>query len=159
MSHLLSESTKDIIKATIPALSTHGQAITSEMYTRLFQDEEIQSLCNHSNQGQDGKQVKALAAAILGYAQNIDHLEVLAPTVERIAQKHIGYDIKPEHYPSVANALLGAIEHVLGAAATQEILSAWGEAYWALAGILMAREKSIRDDIAAEEGGGPVGET
>lgn len=77
----------------------------------------------------------------------------MAPTVERIAQKHIGYNIKPEHYPFVAKSLLGAIEHVLGPAATPDILNAWGEAYWALAGVLMAREKCIREDIAATAGG------
>src|SRR4051794_15924615 len=75
---------------------------------------------------------KALAASILAYAQNIDNLGALAPAVERIAQKHVGLNILPEHYPYVAEALLGAIKDVLGDAATDEIPAAWGEAYWFL---------------------------
>lgn len=149
----LSETTIAVVKATVPTLSAHGQAITTEMYARLFRDEHIRALFNQSNQGDDGKQVKALASAILGYAQHIENLGALTPVVERIAQKHIGYNIYPEHYPYVAKALLAAIEHVLGDAATPEIMTAWGEAYWFLAEILIGREKAIRNEIEAVEGG------
>ncbi len=97
--------------------------------------------------GDGGAQVNALAGAILAYAQNIDNLGALGPAVERIAHKHIGYHILPEHYPFVATALLGAICEVLGDAATEELLIAWGEVYWFLAHVLQAREQLIRSDI------------
>ena len=63
-----------------------------------------------------------MTGAILAYASNIDNLGALAPAVERIAQKHVGLQILPEHYPHVGDALLGAIKAVLGEAATDEIL-------------------------------------
>lgn len=153
MTQPLSPQTIAIVKASVPALAAHGSAITRVMYGRLFQDEHIRALFNHSNQGEGGAQVHALAAAILGYAQNIDNLGALAPTVERIAHKHIGYHILPEHYPFVATALLGAIKEVLGEAASDEVLAAWGEAYWFLAEILKAREAVIRSKIEAVTGG------
>lgn len=149
----LSEQTVAIVKATVPALAQHGTAITRAMYKRLFQNADVAALFNHSHQGEDGTQTKALAAAILAYASNIDNLGVLAPAVERIAQKHVGLQIHPEHYPHVAEALLGAIADVLGEAATPEILAAWGEAYWFLADILMGREKSLYTELAGAEGG------
>jgi nitric oxide dioxygenase len=153
MSKPLSETTIAVVRATVPALVAQGQAITGEMYSRLFQDNHIRVLFNQSNQGEGGAQVNALAAAILGYAQNIENLGALAPTIERIAQKHIGYNIRPEHYPYVAKALLGAIEHVLGDVATPNVLAAWGEAYWFLAETLKGRERVIRDEIEAVDGG------
>ncbi|MGF7151262.1 nitric oxide dioxygenase [Sphingomonas zeicaulis] len=149
----LTPTTIAIVKATVPALAKHGTAITTAMYARLFQDAHIKALFNHANQGESGAQVHALAAAILGYAQNIENLGALAPVVERIAYKHVGYHILPEHYPYVANALLAAIKEVLGDAATDEILAAWGEAYWFLADILKAREVVLRGEILAAEGG------
>lgn len=149
----LTPATIAIVKATVPALAEHGTAITTAMYARLFQDAHIKALFNHANQGESGAQVHALAAAILGYAQNIENLGALAPVVERIAYKHVGYHILPEHYPYVANALLAAIKEVLGDAATDEILAAWGEAYWFLADILKAREVVLRGEILAAEGG------
>jgi nitric oxide dioxygenase len=149
----LSARTIEIVKASAPALAEHGTAITRVMYGRLFKDEHIRALFNHANQGDSGSQVNALAAAILAYARNIDNLSALGPVVERIAQKHIGYDILPEHYPYVANALLGAIGEVLGDAASEELMGAWGEAYWFLAEILKTREASIRSEIEQQEGG------
>lgn len=153
MSKLLSEETKAVVRATVPALQAHGTAITAAMYERLFKDEEVRELFNHSNQGEGGRQTKALAQAILAYAQNIDNLGVLASAVERISQKHVGLSIKPEHYPYVATALLGAIGDVLGDKATQPVLDAWGEAFWFLANILIGREKAVYDELEAADGG------
>ncbi|TGR64410.1 NO-inducible flavohemoprotein [bacterium M00.F.Ca.ET.194.01.1.1] len=152
MAQPLAPPTIALIKATVPALSEHGPEITAAMYKRLFQDPEIAALFNQANQ-KSGAQVHALAGAVLAYAKNIDNLAALGPAVERIAQKHIGYAILPEHYPYVATALLSAIVDVLGEAATPEILAAWGEAYWFLADVLKGREAEIRNDILNDEGG------
>lgn len=149
----LTPETIAIVKATVPALQAHGLAITLRMYEHLFKDEEIADLFNQSHQGSSGSQPKALAGAVLAYAQNIDNLGALTGAVERIAQKHAGLNILPEHYPYVAKALLAAIADVLGEAATDEILAAWGEAYWFLAELLIGREAEIYRDQAAAPGG------
>jgi nitric oxide dioxygenase len=153
MQQELSERTIALVKATVPALEAHGLAITRRMYERMFRNEAIRDLFNQSHHGETGSQPKALAAAILAYARNIEGLAALAPAVERIAQKHVGLNILPEHYPHVAEALLGAIKDVLGEAATEEILTAWGEAYWYLANVLIARERLIYQGLAAAPGG------
>ncbi|MDF0489944.1 NO-inducible flavohemoprotein [Sphingomonas sp. H39-1-10] len=153
MTQPLSPATIAVVKATVPALSEHGTAITTAMYARLFETDHIRALFNQANQGESGAQVHALAAAILAYARNIENLGALAPAVERIAYKHVGYHILPEHYPYVATALLAAIKEVLGELATDEVIAAWGEAYWFLADILKAREVVLRDDILHAEGG------
>ncbi|NEX91745.1 NO-inducible flavohemoprotein [Caulobacter sp. 17J65-9] len=146
----LSADTIARVKATAPALAAHGEAVTRAMYARLFQDAHIRDLFNQANQ-QSGAQVRALAGAVLAYARNIDNLGALGGAVERMAQKHVGYHILPEHYPYVANALIGAIVEVLNP--PQDILDAWGEAYWFLADILKGREAGIREEIEATEGG------
>lgn len=152
-SQLLSARTIALVKATVPALEVHGLDIVHEMYSRLFQNPDIRDLFNQSHHGDAGSQPRALAGAILAYASNIGNLGALAPAVERIAQKHVGVQILPEHYPYVAEALLGAIKAVLGNAATDEILAAWGEAYWFLANILIAREGRIYAEQKETTGG------
>jgi nitric oxide dioxygenase len=92
---------------------------------------------------ESGEQPRRLAAAILAYAQNIDKLEALTAPVMRMAARHVETGVKPEHYPIVADALLPAIRDILGDAATDEVLSAWGEAYWALAEILIGKEAAL----------------
>ncbi|MBB5222254.1 nitric oxide dioxygenase [Amaricoccus macauensis] len=153
MSEPLSPRTIELVKATVPALEARGLDIVREMYDRMFQDPEIRDLFNQSHQGLNDAQPRALTGAILAYASNIDNVSALAPAVERIAQKHVGLQILPEHYPHVASALIGAIRHILGDAATEEVLLAWGEAYWFLAGILIAREKRLYTAQAEAPGG------
>ena len=153
MANPLSQTTIQLVKATVPALEAHGVDVTRRMYERLFQDAAIRKLFNQSHHGNTGSQPKALADAVLAYARNIDNLGVLGGAVERIAQKHVALNILPEHYPFVAQALLGAIQDVLGDAVTQEICAAWGEAYWFLAELLIGREAAIYRNIASQPGG------
>jgi nitric oxide dioxygenase len=143
MTKPLSPESMALVKATAPVLVQHGVAITTRMYERLFVDESIKALFDQAAQT-SGEQQRRLAAAIVAFAQNVDNLPALAGAVERMAERHVETSVKPEHYPKVAEALLPAIRDVLGeAAATDEVLSAWGEAYWFLADILIRREAQL----------------
>ena len=142
MTKTLSAGTITIVKSTAPVLKEHGVAITKRMYERLFVDPAIKGLFDQAAQA-SGEQPRRLAAAIVAFAQNIDNLGALGPAVERMATRHVETHVKPEHYPAVAGALLPAIGDVLGEAATDEVLAAWGEAYWFLADVLIGRETEI----------------
>ncbi|MBA4012034.1 MAG: hypothetical protein C0481_09240 [Phenylobacterium sp.] len=138
-----------IVKSTAPALQKHGLAITTAMYARLFENPEIEAMFDRAAQV-SGEQPRRLAGAILAYAKNIDKLENLGPAVQTMVARHVDTGVKPEHYPHVAAALLPAIREVLGAeVATDEVLSAWGEAYWMLADILIAAEAQAYEDAQA----------
>lgn len=142
----LSEQTIAIVKATAPALQEHGVTITTRMYERLFQNEDVRAMFDQAAQA-SGEQPKRLAAAILGYAQNVDKLQNLTGAVQRMVQRHVETGVKAEHYPLVAEALLPAIRDVLGDAATDEVLAAWGEAYWFLADILIGKESEAYEEL------------
>jgi len=148
MTRTLSPETIAIVKATAPALQQHGVAITTRMYERLFVDPAIKALFDQAAQ-ESGEQPKRLAAAIIAYAKNVDNLGVLGQAVERMAVRHVGTGVKPEHYPAVAAALLPAIKDILGDAVDQTVLDAWGEAYWVLADILIGRERVLYEVAAA----------
>ncbi|WPP47995.1 NO-inducible flavohemoprotein [Catalinimonas niigatensis] len=150
---MLSTSTVQIIKATTPALKAHGPAITDRMYSLLFKHHpELKNVFNMSHQA-TGMQARSLADAIYQYALHVENPEALTPLVERVAQKHVGLEIRPEQYPVVGKYLLQAIEDVLGDAATDEVIEAWGEAYQFLANVFINREKKIYHDGATQKGG------
>lgn len=140
MTTSLSPAAIATIKATAPALQAHGLAITTRMYERLFENAEVKAMFDQAAQT-SGEQPKRLAAAILAYAQNIDKLENLKAAVGRMVERHVETGVRREHYPLVAAALLPAIRDVLGEAATDEVLEAWGQAYWVLAEILISKEE------------------
>lgn len=145
----LTADTIAMVKATAPALRQHGVEITTAMYARLFQDASIRDMFDQAAQ-ESGEQPKRLAAAILGYAENIDKLQALDGAVARMVQRHVETGVKAEHYPKVAEALLPAIRDVLGEeVATDAVLEAWGQAYWFLANILIGREAQAYEDAEA----------
>src|SRR5690554_5915347 len=130
---MLSAQTTAIIKATVPALQSHGEAITKHFYNIMFRDyPAVKAYFNQAHQAQ-GTQPRALANSVLAYAANIDRLEALKDALPVIIQKHVSLDIRPEHYPIVGTCLLQAIREVLGEAATDDIINAWAEAYGQLA--------------------------
>ena len=140
---MLSQKTIDIVKSTVPVLKEHGLEITKTFYKTMFANNpEVKEMFNMDNQ-KSGSQPKALAMTILAAAQNIDNLEVLLPAVKKIGQVHVNTNVKPEHYPIVGQNLLIAIKEVLGDAATDEVLSAWGEAYGVIAQVFIDVEKDI----------------
>jgi len=138
-----------IVKATAPLIEKQGVAITTAMYARLFRNAEIEAMFDRAAQD-SGEQPRRLAGAILAYARNIDKLQHLGNAVHRMVARHVETGVKPEHYPHVAAALLPAIRDVLGEeVATDEVLAAWGEAYWMLADMLIAAEAQAYEDADA----------
>lgn len=138
-----------IVKATAPAIEQYGVAITTAMYARLFTNPDVAAMFDRAAQ-ESGEQPRRLAGAILAYAKNIDKLENLGAAVQRMVSRHVETGVKPEHYPLVAEALLPAIRDVLGAdTATDEVLAAWGEAYWMLADILISAEAQAYESARA----------
>ena len=140
---MLNQKTMDIVKSTVPVLQKHGVEITTTFYKLLFTaSPEVKSMFDMSKQ-ESGSQPKALANVVLAAAQNIDNLSVLLPVVKKIAEKHVALNVKPEHYPVVGANLLEAIKIVLGDAATDEIINAWGEAFNVIAQVFIDVETEL----------------
>ncbi len=143
---MLDQNTINIIKATVPAVKAHADQITACFYPLMFEQyPEVIPFFNQTNQAK-GSQPKALANAVVAYAANIDSLGVLSDAVNKIVQKHCALGIQPEQYPIVGDCLLQAIKIVLGDAATDEVIDAWGKAYGQLAQILIDAEEVVYAD-------------
>ena len=144
---MLDQKTIDIIKATIPALQTHGLEITTHFYKTMFENNpEVKPYFNMDKQ-KSGEQPKALATAVLAAAKNIENLEAILPAVQKIGQRHVEVGIKPEHYPIIGKNLLIAIKDVLKDASTDEVMEAWGKAYEEIAKVFISVEKAIYAEV------------
>jgi nitric oxide dioxygenase len=150
---MLSPSQRAIVSACVPALKEHGLTLTRNFYQRLFSAHPaLKNVFNMSHQA-TGEQQQALANAVLAYAEHIDGPEALAPALRVIAAKHASMGIRAEHYPLVGRHLLGAIEEVMGDAATPVVMNAWAAAYDQLASTLIGAEMQLYQEAAAAPGG------
>ncbi|PWY80523.1 bacterial hemoglobin [Aspergillus heteromorphus CBS 117.55] len=139
----LTQEQTDIIKATVPVIKEHGNAVTAIFYKNLLTAHpELNAIFNTPNQV-NGHQPRALAGAVFAYAANIDNLAALGGAVELICHKHASLYVQPEHYPIVGKFLLGAMGEVLGDAFTPAIQDAWAAAYGQLADIMIGREAAL----------------
>jgi nitric oxide dioxygenase len=146
---MLSEKSRPYIDASVPVLRQHGLAISQTFYRNMFDDRpELTNMFNMGNQA-NGTQQQSLASAVFAYAANYENAAALGPVLQRIVHKHASVGLKPSHYPIVARHLLGAIAQVLGEAATPELLAAWDEAYWLLAGELIAAESRLYEKASS----------
>jgi nitric oxide dioxygenase len=150
---MLTKIQREIVKSCVPALKTHGLALTKNFYARMFEaNPELKHVFNMSHQA-SGEQQQALALAVLGYAEHIDDISVLAPVIKMVTAKHVSIGIRAEHYPIVGRHLLAAIADVMGEAATNEVVEAWAAAYGQLADALIEAEQAMYVQAATTDGG------
>lgn len=142
----LTSQQASIITATVPILESHGRQITDVFYKNLLEEvPELNGIFNQANQA-NGRQSQALASAVYAYAANINNLDALKPALERINHKHVSLYIRPEQYDVVGKYLLAAMQEVLGAALTPDILDAWKIAYGQLADVMIRQEAKLYEE-------------
>jgi len=112
------------------------QATAAELfYNRLFTiAPEVRPLFK----GDMAEQGRKLMAALALITRSLDDLDTLLPTAARLAERHVGYGVQPEHYPPVGEALLWTLETGLEDAFTPEVKRAWAEAYGTLSAVMIA---------------------
>ena len=143
----IKQKTINIIKFTAPILKKHGKTITTRMYEIMFHKyPQVKAQFDMSAQA-NGTQPAKLANAVYSYAIHIDDLEALKSMVEKIAHRHVKTHVLPEQYPIVGECLLQAIKEVLGDRATEEVMTAWTEAYQVLAEVFINREQEIYQTV------------
>lgn len=151
----LTETSTEVIRATLPVVGAAIDEITAIFYPRMFaaHPELERDLFNRGNQSQ-GEQQKALAGSIAAFAA----LQVGADAgradliMSRIAHKHVSLGITPEQYKIVHEHLFAAIVEVLGEAVTPAVAAAWDEVYWLMADTLIAMEAGMYADAGLEPG-------
>lgn len=141
------------MKSLVPFLDEAGTALTDHFYARMFKhNPELKHVFNMSNQV-SGAQKAALFAAIAGYAKHIDNVAALKSAVERIAQKHTSFNVKPEMYDIVGHHLTETLRELTGEIFTADVEEAWLESYKVLAGVFVQREGDLYAQRASAEGG------
>ncbi|MCP3469789.1 FAD-binding oxidoreductase [Bradyrhizobium sp. CCGUVB1N3] len=143
---MLSDKSRPVIQATLPAVGAHIQEIAQCFYRKLFSahPELLDGTFNRGNQA-DGTQQQALAGSVAAFATSLVNTPDQLPEslLSRIAHKHTSLGIKPEQYQVVHENLMPAIAEVLGDAVTPDVAAAWDEVYWLMAYTLTHVERGL----------------
>ncbi|MGI5200766.1 globin domain-containing protein [Spirillospora sp. CA-108201] len=150
---MLSSDHAEVVRATLPAVTANGAAITGGFYAAMFAAHpELRNLFNQGNQA-NGEQRRALAGSVAAFAEHLVTEESAVPfqrILSRIAHKHASLGVRPEQYTIVGRHLMDAVAEVLGDAVTPEVHAAWSEVYWLFATLLIAEEARLYRDAACD---------
>ncbi len=102
-------------------------------YSRLFEiAPEIRPLFPEELTEQKGKLMSMLATAV----RNLHQIEEIVPAVQELGRRHVGYNVKSQHYKAVGAALIWTLEQGLGESFTPDVQEAWLVTYGALEGVM-----------------------
>ena len=134
-----------LVRSSWPAIAENADALTTHFYAHLF---EIDRSAAHLFSGVDmTAQKKKLAQALSVVVHALDNIDTLLPALAGLAKRHMNYGVEDRHFDSVGDALLWALDDVLGDAFTADVRDAWAQAYAIVSSVM--RRPLARDDVAA----------
>ena len=140
--------TPDQIKAiqeSFAKVAPISEQAAAMFYGRLF---EIAPSVKPLFKGDMTEQGRKLMAPLAVVVNGLTNLETILPAASALAKRHVGYGVKPIHYPIVSEALLWTLERGLGADWTPELATAWGDAYGVLSDYMI--DEAYGYSVAAE---------
>ena len=110
-----------------------GVQVAELFYAELFAiDPSLRSMFPANLMSQQKKLLSALSMIV----RALDTPEKILGSAEKLAVKHLEYNVRPEHYTYVGNALLRTLKKGLGDEFTPELCDAWTEAFRMLARVM-----------------------
>jgi hemoglobin-like flavoprotein len=95
-------------------------------YKRLFElDPTLRPLFQHNIQ----EQSKKLMATLKMVVDGLDYGQELVASIRSLGRRHLQYGVKEQHYDSVGEALLWALEKTLGPEFPPQARNAWLTVY------------------------------
>jgi hemoglobin-like flavoprotein len=125
----LTQQQIELVQQTFGLVAPNAEAVAQLFYGRLFElDPSLRPLFRGDLREQGRKLMQMLSVAV----HALDRLETILPAVQALAERHVGYGVKIEHYATVGAALLWTLEQGLGEVFTPEVETAWATVYQVL---------------------------
>lgn len=143
----LTPSQVGLLKETYSRISRQNIQMSDLFYDRLFTlSPELRSMFPEDLGSQKNKFMNMIGV----FVSKIEQPNFLNEEIQDLGRRHVSYNVRPEHYDLVREALLWTIERMLGNAFTPDVKAAWEAAYDALALVMqenahftLSKEKSL----------------
>lgn len=123
----------NLVQSSLALVEPIAEQAAALFYDRLFSlDPSLRPMFHGDMNAQGKKLMSTLALAVKG----LKRPEKIIPAVQHLGRKHAGYGVQPEHYDTVGEALLWALEKGLGDSFTKPVEEAWTAAYTLLSSVM-----------------------
>jgi len=136
-----------LLQTSFQKVAPVSEQTAAQFYSRLFELDPRMRAVFQGNLTVEGRKLMALVALTVKHLHRFDRL---VPSVHRLGLRYAAYHLTENNYRTIGEALLWALARVLGDAFTNDLQSAWAEAYWIFAETLKAGgEESLARQIRA----------
>jgi hemoglobin-like flavoprotein len=116
----------NLIQNSFEKLRSDPETLSRLFYDRLFElDPTLKPLFKNDMLEQQFKLMSMLQMIV----RDLDKLDYIVEGIQKLALRHINYGVKLEHYETVGQALLWALEQSLKADFTDAVCLAWRKVY------------------------------
>jgi hemoglobin-like flavoprotein len=131
----MNSNQKMLVQFTFEQLRPRADEAAAMFYERLF---EIDPTLRPMFKGNLREQGRKLMSALQMVVGSLYRLDKIVPAIQNLGRRHAAYGVRPEHYQTVAVAVLGMLEKQLGEEFTPEVKAAWVAAYTLVAETMIA---------------------
>ncbi len=125
----------DLIRDSFHRLQPDVEAASELFYDRLFEiAPELRSMFLNDMTEQGMRFMSTLGVIV----QHLDDPQALRPYLERLAQGHAAYGVKPEHFQPMGQALIRTMRETMGERFPKGADAAWEAAYYLIASEMIA---------------------
>lgn len=112
-----------LVQESFLKAAPHADKLAQHFYQTLFEvAPEVKPMFKSDMRAQRQKLVVMLKAAVDG----LNDLDALVPVLQDLAQRHVKYGAKPEHFTPVGNSLIFSMKCIVGEKDfTPEVREAW----------------------------------
>ena len=126
----------ETLEESFDLVAPQGDELMRRFYDRLFEAApSVKPLFANVDMQ---RQREALLNMLVVVRESLRDLEDIVPDLEDLGERHAGYGARPEHYPYVGAALIGAMSDIAGESWKPEYTSAWEEAYEVVQGVMLS---------------------
>ncbi|RCK66030.1 Flavohemoprotein [Candida viswanathii] len=133
----------DLIAQCVPILEDLNTKLGSKFYKRAMRRYPYLTPYFNETHHKLLRQPRAFVHALTQFAKHIHDMTPLRDVLDRIVHKHVGLQVRPEHYPLLAGVLLETMTDMFPPELTSrpDFLPTWTTVYGNLAAVLINAEE------------------
>jgi nitric oxide dioxygenase len=125
----------DLVRDSFDRLQPDVEAASELFYGRLFEiAPEIREIFRSDMTGQGMRFMRTMGVIV----QNLDVPPALRPYLQRLAESHAAYGVKPAHFHPMGQALIWTLRETMGEEFPEDAAAAWQAAYDHIASEMIA---------------------
>lgn len=130
-----------LVQTSWAILKPNAKDVAASFYRNLFLlDSSLKPMFSDDIAAQ-GKKLTAMLTRSVSLLNNVDSL---VPEVQKLGIRHLDYQVKPEHYETVGEALITTLSEGLGDKFTDDVRAAWTEVYGLLASTMLNASNNVK---------------